>query len=556
MKSSFPFPVCEENFLQCWNYMDEKRRQIRVRVLTAKLGGFFSNLVFFFSLLFGANGLILLHFSGSYCSFLRGLPFFMKSWMQISKLFPAGNSLSSDLLRLLFLSYLTGVALFLVLRLLVTLLYHPKKRTVPEGSYPQVVPQLASLTREVWQQSFKTHISTSVVSILLLIIAAFILFFAYTFYLEDASAAQELLSRFPTSDMGTNAVLYVFFAYIIGHFLCLPILLITRPLYYSGFPYAVVADTAAAALFAGESVEGLSEEAIAKQRLENAAALRKEGLQAEYQSGYRIAKALYLKAALGGDIPAMEHYARHCLLAHEKEAARYWLDKAAASGEISPEGKNMRQRLKTGRNLNVGYLREGVDSSLKAVRHRSTVHLLKNILSLVMLLVLSAALLVASVRYFGGDEASLVAELKELLKGMSENISEEMAVSPTEETIVANIPLQALMEAGTRWEGLCIAYDEAGAPMVSCYTQDAGGDLAVNYTFPEGEKLSSAQVYFGNIYDVRNITKHVSYDDGAQTVVIAEKYLQGLKPGEYFIILNKGSHYFPLLVQETAAEYP
>ena len=518
------------------------------------MGGFFSNLIFFFCLLFGVNGLILRHFSGSYCSFLRSLSFFMKPWTQISRLFPAGNSLSSDLLRLLLLSYLTGIAVFLVLRLLVTLLYHPQKRTVPEGNYPQVVPQLASLTREVWQQSFKTHISTSVVSILLLIIAAFILFFAYTFYLEDAAAAQALLSRFPTSDMGTNAVLYVLFAYLIGHFLCLPILLVTRPLYYSAFPYGLVAEAATAEFFAEDTIEEDSAESVSQRRQEKAASLREEGLQAEYQRGYPIARDLYLKAALGGDIPAMEHYARHCLLSHQQEPARYWLDKAAASGEISPEGKNMRQRMKMGRNLNVGYLQEGVDSSLRAVRRRSAVHLLKNILSLLLLLGLSAALLAASIRYFGGDEAALITDFQELFQGFSKNIQENTNTTHEKTDSASNIPLQTLSETGTPWEGACIAYDTDGAPVVVPYGLPDGGDLTVSFQFPEGTQLHSAELYFGNKWDIRSITKHVHYDSAAQAVVIAENYLQDLTPGEYFILLNKGAYYIPLLVYESNVE--
>jgi len=480
----------------------------------------------------------------------------MQPWNRISTLFPSGNSLGNDLLRLLLLSYLAGIAVFLLLFLLTVLLYHPRKRALPEGSYPERAQQLASLTRKVWKQTFKTHISSSVVSILLVIMAAFVLFFGYTFYLEDANTASTLLSRFPTSDGPTNAMLYVFFSYFIGHLLCLPMLLITRPLYFATLPYELVAKTAAAALFAGEAADGMSEEDITRQRLENAISFREEAIKAEYRNGYQIAMDLFLKAALCGDVPAMEHYARHCLLDHQKEPARYWLDRAAASGEISPEGKDMRQRLKLGRNLNVGYLREGVDSSLKAARRRSIVQLLKKILSLVLLLGLSAAVLVAALRYFGDDETALMANFKELLNGVSVNVSEGLSAGKTEETKPVNIPLQILTETGTPWEGLCIAYDDTGAPMVSCYMQDQGGSLTVPYRFPEGEHLDSARIYSGNLWDIRNITKHVSYDDTVQAVVITEKYLQTLKPGEYFIILNKDDHYFPLLVSEAASESP
>lgn len=556
MKQQFPFPIQEETFLPCWEYMDSRRRQIRVRGVNAKLGGLLSNLAFFFFLLFGANGLILRHFSGSYCNYLRTLSFFVNPWEKVSRFFPSGSSLEQDILRLLLLSYVVGTLVFLLSFLLVTLLCHPRKRSAPQDSYPEAAKKLAELTREAWRLTYRTHISSSVESILLFIIAAFIVFFGYTFYLEDATAAQALLSRFPTSDMGTNAVLYVFFAYIIGHFLSLPMILLARPLYYSTLPYALVAEAEAAALFAGEPTAGMTEEAIARRRCENAAPLREEAIHAEEKAGYQIARELFLKAALGGDVPAMEHYARHCLLDHRNAPARYWLNKAAASGEMSPEGKNMRQRLRLGMNLNVGYLKEGVDSSLKATRRRNLLHMAKSILSLVLLLGIAAAIFIGGARYFGKDEASLLADLKEIFGDMSENLSAEGALSETEETTPANVPLQILSETGTPWEGCCIAYDDAGAPMVSCYVQDQGGSLTVPFSFPEGQQLRSASVYFGNVWDVRVITKNVSYDGAAQAVVIAEDYLQGLEPSEYFIILNNGDYYIPLLVQGAAAENP
>jgi len=285
MKQQFPFPISEETLQPCWEYMDRRRRRIRVRSLTARLGGFLSNLVFLFCLLFSVNGLILRHFSGSYCVYLRELSFFMDPWKKVSTLLIPGASLESDFVRLLLLSYLAAIAVFLIVFLLDTALYHPRKRSVPQGPYPESAQQLAALTKEAWAQTFKTHISSSVVSILLLIIAAFVLFFGYTFYLEDATIAQSLLSRFPTSDMGTNSVLYVFFAYILGHFLCLPVVLLTRPLYYSLLDYDLVAKAEAAALFAGEPVEGMTEDSILQRRRDNAAPIREEAIHAEEKNG-------------------------------------------------------------------------------------------------------------------------------------------------------------------------------------------------------------------------------------------------------------------------------
>ena len=409
---------------------------------------------------------------------------------------------------------------------------------------------MAKLTQETWTRTYRTHISSSVVSIVLVIAAAFALFFGYAFYLQDADATNAILGRYPTGDAPTNALIYVLFGYFLGHFLCLPLILVTRPLYYCRLSYALVAQAETAALFAGEPVEGMTEEALSQHHRDNAIPLREEAIRAEEKGGYRIAMELFFKAALGGDVPAMEHCARHYLLDHHKDPARYWLDRAAASGEISPEGKNMRLRLKLGLNHNLGYLQDGVDSSLKARRRRSVLQMVKNVLSLVLFLGLSAAVLVATVRYFGGDEASLMQDLKELFGDVVD------IATPAEDSLPGNTPLLTLTEVDTPWEGACIAYDNTGAPWVSCYQQDLGGSLSVPFVFPEGEQFRTASVYFGNVWDVRVITKHVSYDSTAQAVVIAEDYLMRLEPGEYFILLNGDNHYIPLLVRGSTAEAP
>ena len=132
MKQTFPASIREDTLSQCWTCMDTQRRRIFVRSLIAKLGGFFSNLTFLFFLLFAVNGLILRHFSGSYCTFLRKLSFFITPWNKLDALLPSDASLETDLLRVLGLGYLAGILVFVLIFLIVSALYHPKKRPCPQ----------------------------------------------------------------------------------------------------------------------------------------------------------------------------------------------------------------------------------------------------------------------------------------------------------------------------------------------------------------------------------------------------------------------------------------
>jgi len=106
-----------------------------------------------------------------------------------------------------------------------------------------------------------------------------------------------------------------------------------------------------------------------------------------------------------------------------------------------------------------------------------------------------------------------------------------------------------LTAEGTRWEQNCILYDQLKQPVIFCYGKDLGGNLFIPHYRDEGQKIHNATVYTGNQWDLRSVKKHVSHIPETQTLVIAEEYLMGLEPGEYFIILDD-SQYIPILVSE------
>ncbi len=122
-----------------------------------------------------------------------------------------------------------------------------------------------------------------------------------------------------------------------------------RFVYRYPVPYSFVAQIEYYSVFAEEDISGLTQEEAAEKR---GRALELEGYRA-----YAKAKELFLEAAHGDDVPAMEHYARHCLIQHEKDPARFWLERCAESGQASEEVQKILKRLKWRRKVQLSYLR-------------------------------------------------------------------------------------------------------------------------------------------------------------------------------------------------------
>ena len=369
--------ITPENFDSCWQYIDQLRRSARRKCAIARFGGFWANFFLLFFLLFAANGLIYAHFHGPYHSFLASIPMFSELWTKTSALLlNPGDSLNVQLIKLILGAYGVSILLFLVLALLIALTYHPRRRPVPEGTYAARTEQLSKAAQEAWSRSIKTRLSTSAASTLLVIICAFGLVSAYAVYLQDPNLLAGLLAKYPTGDVATNCMLYVFAAFLVSHLFSSILLLLTRFLYRFHFPYDLMAQAEAAVFFAGEETENLSPEEIAAHRKERAATLRDEAIALEKEAAYQKAKNMFREAALLGDAAAMQHYARHCLLSHLNDSARYWLNKAAASGDADEELKSMLRRLRLHMHHNVQYLRPDAAPLTKGQR---TVQTLKTV---------------------------------------------------------------------------------------------------------------------------------------------------------------------------------
>lgn len=391
MKNQPPFPVTPENLPQYWETIDTMRRKARRKSAIAGIGGFWSNLFLLFSLLFVANGLMFEQFHGSYHAFLEMLPWFSDVWHYLTDLvIKAGDSLTIQVVKLLLVTYGAAIAVFALLALLVSLLYHPRKAPVPTGDYSEQTALLAKAAREAHNYSYKTHISAYFSTIIMLIVAVVILFGAYAIYSNDPVSMAAVLTQFPTGNQNANLLFYVTFCYLVCAACCEILLLLTRPLYRCKFPYDYIVQTEYASLYALEE----DEEATPEKHIADAAALCGEAVELEKDCAYTRAKSLYFKAALGGDVNAMKHYARLCLIDNMNDTARYWLERCVSSGQESKDIKSMLLRLKLRMKHNVSYLQPEAAPLTKGQKIWNTVKRILSILLWILSLLMAAALVI------------------------------------------------------------------------------------------------------------------------------------------------------------------
>lgn len=393
MKQPAMPPITPENFDACWAITDRLRRKARRMCAIARIGGFLTNLFLLFALLFISVGLIADHVRGSFRMFMTSLPLFPDLWDTITELvLKPGDSLTAQAGKLVLCAYGSSILLFIGLALVIALLYHPRSKPVPQGTYAEQTALLCKAAQEAWARSFRTKIGTSIASTLLMIVAAFVLLFSYTVYLQDANAIASLLSKFPTPDLSTNCMIYVLIGYLISSFFSTILLVLTRFIYRYQYPFDFMAQAEAAVLFSREESDRLTPEEISSRRSEHSAALRDEALDLEKEAAYPKAKNMLHDAALLGDIPAMEHYGRHCLLSHLDESARYWLGRAVASGEAGSDTAKMLRRLQLRLHHKASYLRPDATPLTKGQRVLRTLKIIFTMLLriLVLLLFISA----------------------------------------------------------------------------------------------------------------------------------------------------------------------
>lgn len=548
-----PFPVTEDNFFQCWEYVDKRRRAARVKSVISKIGGFVVNLVFLLLLVLIACGLIHDRIGGTFGAFVETL-FFFPQWQQVTALLLKPDAtLWADIGTLLLADYVVSAAVFALLAALVWLLYHPRKEKLPTGTYEENTALLLKKAQEGRDCCYKTHLNPSIVASVLTVFFSFGMFFAYAIYLQDAAAITRLLTIFPTEDPQTNSLLYVLVLYKVCDVVCSVLLFITRPLYRYDFPYELVVQAQRGTIYAREQDGGLSPEELEAKYKSLAVQIREDALEMEKIAAYGKAKEMFLEAAVLSDVPAMENYARLCLLSRMNDSARYWLKKCVSTEEASRDAKRMLLRLRLGLRHNVEYRKpEEAPPTVGAKIKNVLLAVITVIWKVFILALLIACILLCITLFKASTDPSaydaLPTSLAELMADVKSMVNTEMSVS-YEEVSPFETPTMTLTEEGTRWENGCVAYDEKGAPVIFCYGKDIGGDLKVPCEFGTNGQVTSASLYTGNTSNMKWITPQVSYLADTQTAVVSGEYLMSLEPGEYFIILNN-TNYLPILITE------
>ncbi len=375
MLPQLPSPITQENFSKAWSLTDSIRRKARKKYYIGKIACTFSNLVFSIMMLLACNGLIYDHATGSYCRFLREVPFLLSIWRRTGGSFVPREGLLFHALVLFAAICITCFLFCVMVALAVTALYHPLKRKIPTGSVKDNAERLHFLAKEARQHSARSSGGGALLGSILFVLGQFILIAMY--WVTTTEQTEEIIEFFTRFIMDLLEPLLIsesvyntiqgnmlapgMMLFCVGIFLAYTLLnqfhtLSVRFLYRCPVPYSFVAQAEYYAVFAGDDTSGLTREEAEAQRREQAAGKREEALALERIHAHGKAKALLAEAAHGGDIPAMEHYARHWLIAQAKDPARYWLQRCVDSGQASKDAVKTLRRLKWRRRVQASYL--------------------------------------------------------------------------------------------------------------------------------------------------------------------------------------------------------
>lgn len=372
-------PITAETFEQSWVEVDMHRRKAKRQLACVKVPSFFSNLVFAVLVLFVGNGLIYTSLQGSYCRFLREIPYFLSIWNRVNRMIT--EPLWPTALRILVpvvLVYLISFLVYVVFMLLTLAIYHPFKRKLPDAVAQENAQQLLQMARDARRYSRKSTPGISLFWALFFVMIQFGLIAMYWLtelkgmdammevfvapvikvlepYLGEMTAMQ--LSSLSSSLFMPTLMVFCVSFYVIYALFNLIHTLSTRVLRFHDVPYQFVAEVEHYAAFAGEETEGLTPEEIAQKRRDCAEETREKAIEMEKIHAHAKAKELFCAAAHSGDVPAMEHYARHWLIIGAKDPGRYWLQKAVDSGQASEFAVKTLKRLKWHRKYRAEYLK-------------------------------------------------------------------------------------------------------------------------------------------------------------------------------------------------------
>lgn len=352
MKEKCPSPVTNENFPLVWEYVDQGRRTARKKAALGRFSAFFGHLALAAAVLFFANGLIFRFFQGSYCDMLGSFEPFVKAWTWFSdRILGDIASWQLQVPVCLAVAYAAAMVVFCVFTLPVLALYHPLRKKLPTETAVENGALLVENIREARRFAGRTTGISSTFCVFIFAIGVFGLMSVYFLYVGDLSAAMMAMISLPLIGWMNNMiaiVMVIFFVCFFGFALLDNLLgLLIRLVYRHKIPYELVVNAENYQVFADLDVEGLSEQEISDKKKALGEELCTQALELERQGARKKVKDMLRQAALAGDVPAMGHYARHCIIKLEREAAVYWLEcYIAATGSEDKQIRKAIRRLK------------------------------------------------------------------------------------------------------------------------------------------------------------------------------------------------------------------
>ena len=356
MARFYSLPVTAENFPDTWLMVDAYRIRAKKRRIGCIVSLWAGGLCLLWLLLVGACGVLYEYGVLPFYDLFRQVPAFEHLWdaMEWMNVLSPG-SLWQDFLMMLILMYWLTLAVMALFYGLSQLLYRPRRRTAPEESPKENASALLANARETMEVAARIHPTGWVCFPFCLFLLEFGLL---TLCILAAGDPAPMMREHMTPSTPLNYLLLFFSS--VGGFTAIYGLLvwILWSFCRMNLPYSFVADIECYSFFATEKAGKLTYPEVLARRKVKAAEKCQAALAAEKSGAYGKAAAMFLEAAHGGDVSAMEHYARHCLISDSQVPARYWLKRCVSSGEASKTAKKMLRRLQLGMNTGVAYIRE------------------------------------------------------------------------------------------------------------------------------------------------------------------------------------------------------
>ena len=359
MRMYYPLPVTGENFPTVWDCVERMRIRARQHRAECAAAAIVSGICCLCLSVFLGCGLVYERGFSPIVSLARLFPRFDAVWGSVRAYAPGleGGFLHGALANS-FLILFVSLSVGLLGALLVWCVYHPFGRKLPEESPRDNASALLANAREALEYSCRIRPVGFAAFLFCFFAMEFMLLALCVLQAGSPEAASSLFVEILTPSAPLNYLLLFFggtggFAILYG-----AVLLVLWCILRLGLPYDFVADIECYHIFAGEKAGKLSSEELAEKRMAKAQLKCAQALAQEKAGAYPKAAALFLEAAHGGDVTAMEHYARHCLISDSRVPARYWLKRCVASGCASKNARKMLRRLRMGSTASVTFIRE------------------------------------------------------------------------------------------------------------------------------------------------------------------------------------------------------